>query len=302
MLRFLALAVIGLIGVVGPTCRAIASGDMKVVVILDNSGSMAERMPGGSTRLEAAKQALMRVLEQAPADADLGVLLLNPGPNGNWLVPLGPVDPDQVQRAVGGLWPDGGTPLGSTMKTAADALLALRQQQRYGNYKLLIVTDGEANDGQLVEQYLPEIQARGLLVDVIGVSMAEDHSLATRTSTYRNANDPASLEKAISEVVLGESSANANDAGQGDFDLIAALPAEVAAASLAALAQQQNEPVGEAAATASAARGPMQSIPNQPAPPPAVRDDRDSTFMTMAVLGIMFLVIVRIVTAIGKRR
>ncbi len=49
------------------------------------------------------------------------------------------------------------------MKMAADALLELRDRQRYGTYKLLIVTDGEATDGHLVEQYLPEIQAAGLL-------------------------------------------------------------------------------------------------------------------------------------------
>ncbi len=223
-----------------------AASELNVVVILDNSGSMNEPFTGGSNRITAAKNALLRVLDQTGSDAQVGVLLLNPDRQGKWLVPLGPVDKGAVKQAVGRLMADGYTPLGDTMREGADALLELRANQRFGVYKLLIVTDGEASDSNLVDEYLPEIQSRGLLVDVIGVAMQQDHSLATRTSTYRRADDPQSLEAAISQVVNGESTAtDAGDAGQSDFALLAGFPSEVAAASIEALTAAENVPIGQ---------------------------------------------------------
>jgi hypothetical protein len=131
------------------------------------------------------------------------------------------------------------------MKAGTDALLAMRESQRYGTYKLLIVTDGEATDQQLVDAYLPDILSRGIVVDVIGVNMAQDHSLATQVHTYRRADDEASLQQAISDIVLGESTADAGDAGESDFELLAGFPDEVAAEALGALAQMGNQPIQE---------------------------------------------------------
>ncbi|MEM6329066.1 MAG: vWA domain-containing protein [Planctomycetota bacterium] len=237
--------------------RVDATGGLRVVVVLDNSGSMRDWMPGGGTRIEAAKQALLTVLRQTPADAEVGLLLLNPARGEPWLVPLGPVDQDAVRSAVDRIEADGPTPLGNAMKTAADALLEAREAARYGDYKLLIVTDGEANRPKRVQRYLTDVQSRGLLVDVIGVAMQGEHSLARRANTYRAADEPASLEQAISEVVLGESgSGGSGDGGTGDggtgdmtadadFDLIAPLPNELAMAAVTALASPANTPIGE---------------------------------------------------------
>ena len=246
MLRWTTIAVAAT--ALGLAAEAHAGGGLKVVVILDNSGSMQNNMPGGGNRINAAKQALLTVLNQTPADAEVGVLLLNGRRGQDWLIPLGPVDKASIQSAVGGIRASGGTPLGASMKVAADALLEAREKNRYGDYKLLVVSDGEANDPGLVEMYLPQILSRGLLVDVIGVDMAAQHSLATRSNTYRNAADPRSLEQAISAVVLGESAADnaaGGDAEESDFEVLAALPDEIAVASLAALTAGENTPLGE---------------------------------------------------------
>ena len=146
--------------------------------------------------------------------------------------------------AIEPVQPDSSTPLGERLKTASDALLALRQKERYGSYRLLVVTDGEATDRETMEAFLPDILSRGIWVDVIGVEMAGDHSLATKVQTYRRADDPASLEQAVSEV-FAESTGSAGDADQSDFEVIAPLPDDVAAAALQALSASGNEPIGQ---------------------------------------------------------
>ncbi|MEW4452337.1 vWA domain-containing protein [Bremerella sp. JC817] len=298
------LLVCAVCGLFIPLHSASAANELNVVVILDNSGSMNQVMNRGNTRIVAAKQAMWRVLSQAPEDAQIGVVLLNPVRNQKWAVPLGPVEPSVAQEAVESLQAAGNTPLGATMKEAADALLELRDKQKYGTYKLLIISDGEATDRALVEQYLPQIQARGILVDVIGVSMGQQHSLATRTATYRNADDPASLEKAISQVVLGESSTDTDDnTGQSDFDLLASVPSEVAAVSLEALTTPHNEPIG------AFAGDPVAGLPNSYQPPqPANAPNNGSNrgggpgFGTFLMIGFVILILFRVFASIVKAR
>lgn len=217
-----------------------------VVVVLDDSGSMLEHLRTGSRpqKMEAAKQALLTVLESLPSDAKVGVLRLNDPSGEGWVFPLGPIDREAIRAAVMSVEAGGGTPLGEKMKTAADELLALRDQQHYGSYRLLIVTDGEASDPPLVDLYLPDILTRGIWVDVIGVDMQRAHQLATQVHTYRRADDPETLEQAIREV-FAESTGGSGGVEESDFELLAAIPDEVAAAALDALTKSGNYPIGE---------------------------------------------------------
>ena len=69
------------------------TANQHVVVVLDDSGSMSQPMRGRKeTKMEAAKTALITVLEQLPEDTVVGVLLLNGPDNGqSWVIPLGPI-------------------------------------------------------------------------------------------------------------------------------------------------------------------------------------------------------------------
>ena len=192
-------------------CQLFAS--QYVVVVMDDSGSMDNRMRSRRVRkIDAARDAMRTVLSRVSTDAEVGVL----GLNGGWILPLGPVDQAGIASAAGRLQARGGTPLGASMKTATDALLNRRAERHYGSYRLLIVTDGEAGDRNLVDAYLPDIMSRGILVDVIGVDMRSDHSLATRVHSYRRADDPDALATAIKEA-LAESSDEQNVAGVFSF-------------------------------------------------------------------------------------
>jgi len=255
---------------------ATAQAGQNVVVVLDNSSSMnvAMRSDRRTTKMDAAKKALLVVLEKLPPDANVGILLLNGGSKpGQWVYDLGPVDMTRLHGAIGGIRARGATPLGACMKIGADALLAVRAKDYYGSYRLLIVTDGQATDRAVVERYLPDILTRGIWVDVIGVDMASEHSLATKVPVYRRADDPASLEKAVA-AVFAESTGDARDADASDFELIAPIPNEVAAAALDALATSGNHPIGRRPPPPGAGRAqrhpvlPPTPTPAAPGPPP----------------------------------
>ena len=236
----------------------VAISAQNIVVLLDDSGSMEERMNRQQTRrIDAAKDALLTVLNQVPDNSRVGVLALNGNSgNGEWIIELGPVDKSRIQDAVGRIHAGGGTPLGAFIKQATDALLELREKQFYGTYRLLIVTDGEANDGSYLESILPDVLSRNITIDVIGVDMRQRHSLATQVDNYRRADDPESLTTAISES-LAEVAFPADDeeSAGSDYDLLDGLPDDVASAIINGLVQHENSPIAPPKFEAAASRG-----------------------------------------------
>jgi hypothetical protein len=231
---------------------SLASASQTVVVVLDDSGSMKQPMRdsgGAIRRIEAAKQALARVIDGLPQDTQLGIFLLNQRYRGSpWLVPLGPIDARPTANLLRQIRADGGTPLGASLKSAADALLAARQRQVYGQFRLLVVTDGEANDPDLLSSFLPDILSRGITLDVIGVDMQAEHSLASRAHSYRRADDPSSFAKALQEVFaetqsVDDLSKTDNDS-QSTFEMLDGLPDDgTAKAILSAMAIPSNEEI-----------------------------------------------------------
>ncbi len=237
--------------VLGTAVSAFAQGKAmdNIVVVLDASGSMKKAMPGtNQSRMEAAKQALLKIMQKVPRDTHVGLLVFSASHvSDEWVYPLGPLDAKKLEAAVRPLEAHGGTPLGVYMKKGSDRLMAQREKQNgYGTFRLLVLTDGEETDPKMLPTYLPDILSRGLTVDVIGVDMTSDHDLATRVHSYRRANDPASLTKAVSEVFAEVGGGRDNVANADAFASIQALPDEVAKSMLTALTPVGNHPIGEA--------------------------------------------------------
>lgn len=235
-----------------------------IVVVLDASGSMNGPMPGSrQNKMAAAKEALWEVMQDVPPTTNVGLLVFshrNSRQLGAWPYPLGPANRSQLRYAIYAPQPGGGTPLGQYLKIGADKLLEQRQKQHgYGSYRLLVVTDGQASDSYLVRQYLPDILARGITVDVIGVAMNSNHQLATQVHSYRNANDPQSLQQAVSSVFAEVSSSGDDSASEEDFALLASLPDGAAEQMLDTLASSGNHPIGTQAS-------PTMSSPSVPSP------------------------------------
>ena len=226
------------------------SAIQNVVIVLDDSGSMADQMRKNNkiTRMDAAKTALHIVVNQVSPDTKLGILLLNKG----WIVLPSKINKEEVNKKIDKIVPAGGTPLGKNMKIGADALLEIRTKEGAGVYKLLIVTDGEESDKNLVNQYLmgnkekefPGILKKRITVDVIGVDMKATHSLATKVKKgrYKRADDVKEITEAISDVF---SENTGTDYIGEDYAEIAAIPDEVVLAAIKALTFNDNIPIGE---------------------------------------------------------
>lgn len=287
----------------------------QVVVILDASGSMSSMM--GNTKMQkmaAAKAALKEVLTKIPESTCIGLLVFS-GKNvpDRWLYPLGPRDNAALTAAIDRPGPGGSTPLGEYIKIGADRLLEERAKQfGYGSYRLLIVTDGEATDGALMDTYTPLVLARGITMDVIGVDMKQDHTLATKANSYRSAGDPASLKKALTEILAEVPASGGDTAGDTAFAEIQPLPAELCAAMLEALSKQNNVPIGEQAPAKApdqktapspvpghqaAAPTPAISVPPQNNPAPTA-----SQGPSWSTLVFFFVVALVILMARGSRR
>lgn len=217
-----------------------------VVIVLDDSGSMRDKMrtdQGKEPRMQVAQQALKKLVQQLPDNTQLGVLLMNGAPDqGGWLVPLGPLEKAKTVALIDQVRANGGTPLGRSMKTAMEQLLTARASKPIGDYRLIVVTDGEATDRPELNRLLPNMVARGIVIDVIGVDMKSDHTLASKSHTYRRANDASSFESALIEI-FAESNQATDDGSASDFDLIAGLPDEFASEALAALAGMVNKSI-----------------------------------------------------------
>ncbi len=276
------LSILLLLGV-GEWCDAqdVVYND-NVVIVLDASGSMSRSMrKTGTVKMAAAKMALKEVLKHVPRTTHIGLLVFSSkNLRDDVLYPLGPRDDAALMRAIDIPQPGRGTPLGAYIKKGADMLLEERERQLgYGTYRLLIVTDGEADDKKLVNRFTPEVISRGIIVDVIGVDMKGTHTLATKATSYRRADDPASLKQAVAEVFAEVSGSNNDATSDEAFAIIAPLPSETAQAMLAALSVSGNQPIGKAISDVSESASPpiperaSATPPTPPRPPPSQQPD-----------------------------
>ena len=204
-----------------------------IVVILDASGSMQDKFSGDRTKskMEAAKAALQEVLANIPDGTQIGLLVFS-GANiqNEWVYPLGPKDTEKLIAAIQLPRPSGDTPLGRYIRIGANRLLEQRTRQyNYGNYRLLVVTDGEASDADKVKHYTPEILNRQIRIDVIGVDMKTDHMLANVVDSYRKADNPGELVAAVSQILAETGDTGTDVGGEDAFAYIAPLSSEIAA-------------------------------------------------------------------------
>ena len=265
-----------------------------IVVILDASGSMQDKFSGDRTKskMEAAKAALQEVLAKVPDDTQIGLLVFSGANTHNeWVYPLGPKDTQKLIAAIHLPQPSGNTPLGKYIRIGANRLLEQREKQyNYGNYQLLVVTDGEASDADKVKHYTPEILNRQIRIDVIGVDMKTDHMLANVVDSYRKADNPGELVAAVSQILAETSDTGTDIGGEDDFEYIAPLSSGIATD----LIQRLTTPPSNTAITVK----PMEATPSQTTPPRQVptsqRPDDDSRSGQSPIWYVVILIVLSI--------
>lgn len=174
------------------------------VLILDGSGSMGEkRCSGELTKSQVAKKAVVEWSESVLNDANLGLIVFDQ--NGfSVRLPLGSGNRDQFRAEVDRVIPDYKTPLTKSLDTAYAMLTEQsRSQLGYGEYTVVIVTDGVANDIKALEASVNRVlEISPITIHTIGFCIASNHSLNREGRTvYRAANNPAELRKGLQEVL-----------------------------------------------------------------------------------------------------
>jgi Ca-activated chloride channel homolog len=180
--------------------------------VIDASGSMGGIAcgTGGQPRMETAKSGVIAFSQWLPEKANRGLVVFSersrPGIE-EWLK-LGSSNGAEFARLVSGIMPHGGTPLRSSIQLAAKVLTAQAQAQRgYGTYHLVVVTDGEADQGEDPAPYTRNLVATtAITMHVIGFCVDGRHSLDLKGYTqYASASNPETLERGL-KAILAESS------------------------------------------------------------------------------------------------
>lgn len=171
--------------------------------VLDASGSMGERKCSGNDRkMTVAKRALLQFAQNVPRDANLGGLTFDQrGVHG--LLPIGPLDPVKLRRAIGSVSAGGDTPLAQAIREAyAQLTKQAIAQLGYGEYHLVVVTDGEAT-GEDPRQVVNRVLAESpVVLHTIGFCIGERHSLNQPGRTiYMAADSPEALDQAFQDVL-----------------------------------------------------------------------------------------------------
>lgn len=204
------------------------------VLILDASGSMVRSIPEGGTRMAAARAAAITFVNGLGNNAQMGLTVFGTG-TGNEdsdraagcfdvtrVIPVGTVDKDRFTSAIAGIVQSGYTPLGPSMKDAAEQLV------QYDTAQIVLVTDGvDTCSPPSACEIAAQLHASrpGLTIHTIGFAVDSDEQAQEQLSCIASAgggeavdagnaqqlaarlravSDPISTAGAISATGLGD--------------------------------------------------------------------------------------------------
>ncbi|MBS1907178.1 MAG: VWA domain-containing protein [Actinobacteria bacterium] len=128
----------------------VAKGDgpAPVVLILDASGSMVRETTKGRTRMDDARDAMLKAVDELPDDAQVALLVFGTGTGNSdaeqaagctdvkTMAKLGPIDRKALGSSIKGVKASGYTPIGPALRTAAKML------PEHGTGTIVLVSDG----------------------------------------------------------------------------------------------------------------------------------------------------------------
>lgn len=168
-------------------------------IIFDGSGSMGDRLEG-EIKIVGAKKAVGKFLEQIPQDVNMGLYIFDDF-GMREVVPLDSIDRERLMSSISESMPGGGTPLADAIIFGTDQLIKQRKKQLgYGEYNLIVVTDGEANSIPDASSYAVKNE---ISIYAIGLGIGGRHPLNNEkyVVSYTAADDFNQLTKALIDAV-----------------------------------------------------------------------------------------------------
>jgi len=178
-----------------------------IYFIMDGSGSMNEpttRDCGGDKRfiskMAGARWAIKEFLETVPDDVNIGLYVFDL--NGRReVIPLGSSNREAFIAAIEAIDAGGQTPLAEALQFGTDRLVEqYRNQLGYGEFRLVVVTDGIAEGIPGAAIYAAK---HGMPIYAIGLCVKADHPLRHFSVSYLAADNYQDLQKGL-EATLAE--------------------------------------------------------------------------------------------------
>jgi hypothetical protein len=175
--------------------------------IFDGSGSMSESLTKQckgdkrfSSRLEGAKWAVEQFLPLVPRDVNLGLWVFDTNGNSE-RVSLGPDSRGPFLVEVKKIRAGGKTPLTESIEQGVNRLVQQRDKQLgYGEFRLIVVTDGEAT-GRPLPRAVAYARERRVPIYTIGLCLSADHELRRSSVSYRPADSIEALKLGLEETL-----------------------------------------------------------------------------------------------------
>lgn len=176
-----------------------------VVLVLDASGSMFNRLADGRYRITAAKEALSAFISRLPESAGLNVGLRVYGSRTQALqegacldsvltVPVAGLERELLQRSVQETQARGATPIAYSLTLAAEDL-----QQASGRKLIVLVTDGEESCGGDVRSVAAGL---GIELRIIGFDLSSQAAASfDGIGHFENATSAAELAEALGRAI-----------------------------------------------------------------------------------------------------
>ena len=152
-----------------------------------------------------------------PADTNTGLFIFDAN-GAREVSPIAPTDSASLSLAINEISPGSRTPLGKSIRYAYQKLTDQAQlQQGYGEYHLVVITDGAASDETDMKRNITRLMKNSPInVHTIGFCLGEGHSLNQPGSiNYKSAFNSNELTEGLRSVLSEAESFDASDF-QGD--------------------------------------------------------------------------------------
>ena len=173
-----------------------------IYLVLDCSTSMNQSCGGGKTKLQAVKDATTRFIGIIPENVNLGLTTFE-NSDVQEKVPLDVGNRSKLAAEINRVGANGGTPLSNAVQAGFEKLREqAKRQLGYGEYHLVVITDGEANPGYDPGPIVDEIlKTSPVVIHTIGIRIGTGHSLNQPGKTiYKDARSPKDLEDGLAEI------------------------------------------------------------------------------------------------------